>query len=687
MVTISDPIKVGTLQLRNRYVSAPMVVNAADENGYVTDALVDYYERKARGGWGLVQVEATHISSEDRGFPGMLGIYEDKCIMGLRRIVEAIHNSGARCSIQPQHSGRQTAVWVAGKPAAAPMEKPTWLAQETQAIADAEVDKFIQMYVNAALRAQQAGFDAVLIHGAHGFLITEFMSSYTNRRTDRWGDRKLFLTEVIKRTKQAVGPKFPVSIRINADEFISDDFPPLFPQGDAQPSWEGYGLEEFLKVFVPAIVEAGADAIDVSKGNFESCDRIIEPLYYPKAYHVYLTERVKKRLAELGANIPVITVGRINDPALCRRLVEEGKTDMVALGRQALADPDFPLKALSGRENEINRCIYCDACTGRLFSRWRVHCTVNPELMNEGKWKYQMRKVEKAKRVVVIGGGIGGMETALLAGRRGHLVTLIEKDSALGGTVRKNAGAIPNVETGELNHLVTSLMRRVKAENTIEVKTGAIVTASEIVAMKPDAVVIATGARTAAPDIPGINKSMVSYLDQYPANQAQFAAGKRVAVVGGRYGAEAAVSLSRKGCKVTLVAEEDPVNVAATPYTAFYVYRQLLLLKFLQGYYLPREGEHGFPRLLQNPEYVVELLTETKLKEVRDDRIILVDKAGSEKELVVDNVLIAWNRVPNDELYQELLGKIPELSIIGDAKDPRTCWYSIHEAASVALTL
>ena len=687
MATVSDPIHIGSLQLSNRYVAAPMVVNTADENGYVTDALVDYYARKARGGWGLVQVEASHISPDDRGFPGMLGIYDDKCMLGLRRIVEAIHQSGGKCSIQPQHSGRQTATWVAGRPAVAPMEKPTWVAQETRAIADAEVPRYIQMHADAARRAQQVGFDAVLIHGAHGFLITQFMSPYTNRRTDRWGDRTLFLTEVIRGVRQAVGPHYPVMIRINVDEFLRDEFPPLFPQGDADPAWKGYGIEEFLDVFVPVLIRAGVDCIDVSKGDFESCDRLIEPLYYPRGYHVYLAERVKKRIAELGARVPVIAVGRLTDPALCRRLVEEGKTDLVALGRQALADPDFAMKALTGRESEINKCIYCDACTGRLFARWRVHCTVNPALLNEGKWKVGLRRVDRPKRVVIVGGGVAGMQTAVLAAERGHQVTVLEKDEALGGTIRKNAAAIPKLETTELNGLVTSLMRRIRTFDRIEVKTGSPATAADVLAMRPDAVVVATGGHTIAPSVPGVEKPIVTYLDQYPANHSQFTEGKRVAVIGGAYGAEAAVSLARKGCKVLLVAEGDLMSVGATPYASFYVYRQLLLLQFLQGHYIPREGEPGFPRLQNNPAHAVELHTETKLKGVGDRSVVLAGKDGVEKRIDVDCVFIAWQRVPNRELYDELFGKVPELYIIGDAQVPRTSWHGVHDGAAVAMAL
>lgn len=687
MAKISDPIFIGSLRLSNRYVTAPMVVNSADENGYVTDALVDYYARKAKGGWGLIQVEATHVSPDDRGFPGMLGIYDDKCMLGLRRIVEAIHQSGGKCSIQPQHSGRQTATWVAGKPAVAPMEKPTWLGQETRAITDAEIPRYIQMFVDAARRAQQVGFDAVLIHAAHGFLITQFMSPYTNRRMDRWGDRTLFLTEVIRAVRKAVGPNYPVMIRINVDEFIRDEFPPLFPQGDADPIWKGFGIDEFIEVFVPALIRAGVDCIDVSKGNFESCDRLIEPLYYPEGYHVYLASMVKKRIGELGANIPVITVGKITDPALCRRIVEEGKADLVALGRQALADPDFAIKALTGRESEINKCIHCDSCTGRLFARWRVHCTVNPELLNEEKWKVGLRRVDRPKRVVIVGGGVAGMQAAVLAAARGHQVTLLEKDLALGGTIRKNAAAIPKLETTDLNGLVTSLMRRIKTFDSIKVVTGSSVTAADILEMRPDAVVLATGSHTIAPAVPGIEKPFVTYLDQYPANHSQFTEGKRVAVIGGEYGAEAAVSLARKGCKVFLVAEGDLMSVGAAPYISFYVYRQLLLHKFLQGYYIPREGEPGFPRLQNNPAFAVELHTEMKLKTVGDRSILLAGKDGGEKRIDVDYVFIAWQRVPNRELYDELFGKVPELYIIGDAKLPRTSWYAVHEGAAVALAL
>ncbi len=686
MVTISDPVNIGTIQLKNRYVAAPMVVNAADESGYVTDVLVDYYERKARGGWGLVQVEASHISVEDRGFSGMLGIFDDKCVMGLRRIVEAIQYWGGKCSIQPQHGGRQTSTWVAGKPNMAPMERPTWLKQDTRAIPDAEVDRYIQMFADAALRAKEAGFDAVLLHGAHGFLITQFMSPYTNRRADRWGERTLFLTEVIKRTRRAVGPDYPVMIRVNADEFVRGDFP-LLPQEDADPAWEGYGIEEFLEVFLPALIGAGVDCIDVSKGNYDSQDRMIEPLYYPRGYHTYLAARVKKRISELGSKVPVIAIGRLNDPALCRRLIEEEKTDMVALGRQGLADPDFPIKALTGREEEINRCLFCDTCTGRLFARWRVHCTVNPELMNERKWKLGMHRAERPKKVVVVGGGVGGMETAVISAKRGHRVTLIEKDTALGGTVRKNASAIPNLNTRELGNVVTSLMRWIREQDNIEVKTGTLAAAEEVVAMKPDAVVVATGARPIGPDVPGMDKPIVTYLDQYPANHTKFTEGKRVAVVGGRYGAEAAVSLSRKGCRVTLVGEEEMGSVGATPYTTPYIHRQLLLQRFLQGYYLPEEDEPGFPGLRHNPSYAVEVLTETKLKEVRDESIIVTDKKGSEKAIGVDYVFIAWKLVPNDELHRQLLGKVPEIYSIGDCNEPRSCGYGIHEGATVALGL
>lgn len=645
MPKITDPIKIGTMELPHRIIAAPMVINRATEDGFVTERMVKHYERKAAGGYSLVQVEASHIRWDDRGFPKMLGIHDDRCIAGLRAITEAIHRQGVKCSIQIQHSGRQGNYAVTRQTLVAPSDTtPRWANQPTRTLSLEECEEMIDAYVQAARRAKAAGFDAVLIHGAHGFLINQFMSPYTNHRKDIYGDPLAFVTEVIRRVRAQVGPYYPVMIRVSAEEFMGE---------------KGLTIERFCEM-APKLVEAGVDAIDVSAGIYETVGRMIPCGYYPRGVNVYLAEAVKKVV-----DVPVIAAGRINDPRLARSIVESGRADIVAVGRQPFADPDFALKTLQGRDDEIRQCIACDWCTERLFQRFHVECAINFFFTRE--MEYDERNLAPAlrkKKVCVVGGGVAGMEAARVAALRGHEVVLFEKSQKLGGLVSTVASQIPRLNTRDLNNIVTYLTKQLQKLPNVTVKLGCEASVETISQEKPDVVILATGSEPVIPEVPGIGSSKVITLDKYLSEKC--AVGEKVVVVGGHNGAETAVSLAREGKKVAIV--EESTKIAEPPYITPLASRHWLLLD-----YVKEEG--------------IEVFTQAKLKEIVGTGVVIVDKDGKEHTLEADTIIIAGERRAKNELYSQLRASVPEVYCVGDCVAPRKIFEAIHEAASRALAI
>ncbi len=390
----------------------------------------------------------------------MRAIVTDEQVSALSKIADAIHQGGARATIQLFAGGRQVPFidrLISGqgdwRPVAPSDKTPAYHGWQPRALTIDEVEEYLDQYASAALKAKQAGFDGANFHSAHGFLPQNFLSPYTNvGRDDKYGrDRVLFAEEMIKRTRAKVGPDFALILRISGHEGMGD---------------RGLTPTLIAEEIAPRLVAAGLDAIDVSAGNFEKFYWVGPPLYLPRGVMIPWAEEIQK-----AVDVPVIGIGRITHPRLVEKILAEERVSLVAFGRALMADPDFPRKMLEGRWDEIRQCIACGACPWMGAPEGAaLGCAVNPFLGLPAKRAQATARAEKPKRVVVIGGGVGGLEAADVAASRGHDVTLIEKSDRLGGLVNLS-DSIPRVYTRELGQTVSYMQRRLEKAG-VKIETG-----------------------------------------------------------------------------------------------------------------------------------------------------------------------------------------------------------------------
>ena len=639
-----QPITIKNLKLKNRMVAAPMGSLMASPEGYVTDRVKEIHSLRAWGGFGLVIVEATAVRNDGPIGGLMLCIENEKSLGGFAELVEIIHGASTRAGIQLVHGGGATNPdWINGRQPPTPSGITRHRLRPNQAhpreVSAGEIEELLDCWAKAADRAKRAGFDAIQLHMAHGTLMHQFMIPTLNVRSDKWGDPAAFAVEAVKRVRQAVGDNLPLMARISADDF----------SGDETIQVERQRIAVLLE-------EAGTDVIDVSAGQAGQAPSMYDgwtsqPVYRPRGCIVYLAEAIKRLV-----KMPVITVGRLNDPRLCEQIIAEGKADMVAFGRVAWADPEFAKKTAEGRGEDIRKCTACDLCASEATFGLPARCSVNYEI-GRMPWEYEIRTVEQPKRVMIVGGGVGGMEAARVASLRKHNVVLYERDEELGGAMANMSSQIPHLNTRDLRNGVRWLIHELNKLG-VKVKLNQEVTVELVDKEKPDIVILATGSLPLIPEIPGIGNKKVIILDDYLKKKADV--GKEVVVLGGGYGAEIAVSLAREGKRVTLV--EGGRRVAQTPF----LHPRLTILR----QYLAEEKVH--------------ILMQTKTKEIIDEGVVVVDKEGKETLSRADTVIIALARLPNNKLVQELKGTVGELYEIGDCYEPGNMLDSIHGASRLA---
>lgn len=642
MASIYDPIKIGTMELPNRFVSAPTVRNNALVSGYLPDRAIRDYIEGARGGWGLYQLSGAYPHWEGKIFRCMVGIHDDLCILGHERVTRAFRIAGMKISLQILHGGAIACSVFSGMPVVSATEKGG-LYGPNKALSTMEAEERTQYYADAAARAQEAGYDAVNIHSCQGSLIQQFLSPFTNTRDDKFGeDPMLFAEMTAKAIREKVGPDFPVIWRLAAHEFM--EF-----LGE-----EGY-TEEYGKK-VAQRLEPYVDCFDVTGGRigFTAMYAFPSP-YAERATRVHLATEIKSVVS-----VPVMGVAKIMDEKIADEVVASGRCDLAQVCRPAIADPWFARKAIEGRPEDIRKCIACNVCLQCLWDQVYVRCAVNATYGNEERM--ELRQTLNPKKVMVIGGGVGGMEAAITLAQRGHTVDLYEKDEELGGLVQFVASAHPRVNTRDLRNIIDYHVVQVEKTEGLTVHLETEVSPELVEKENPDVVVVAVGSEEKLPEIPGIDLAKVVTNEDYLRSEGAIEIGDTVVVIGGNYGSETAVSLAREGKKVTMVEESD---TASRPVYSIDLFSRLFQLdRFIE-------------------EEKVTVLTETRAVEINDSGVV-VENADGQQTLEADSVIIAYDRKARSGLCEALKGKVKEVYCVGDCIEPRSIEWAIAEAANIS---
>lgn len=486
MKHLFSPFRIRTLELKNRIVLPPLASFLIQKDGSLTDATVEHYKRRAAGGPAMVITEACAVSPEGVVSPHQARIDEDRFIAGWSRIAAAMKSAGAIPAVQIHHAGRQTSPKIIKQKPLAPSPLPCpFIRGEVQPLTVEQIQVLVRKFVKAAVRAREAGFELVEIHGGHGYLINQFLSGYSNIREDEYGrdvtGRCRFAKEIVTGIRKALGSDFPISFKISAQEFVPG----------------GLTVDESIKV-LKILESAGVDVVQVSAGNDSTPEWICQPMFMKKACLVESAEQIKKAL-----NIPVMSVGRINDPFTADDIIATGKADLVCIGRGLMADPEMPVKAREGRFDEIRTCIAYNTCMESIFKKGRLECLVNPALGREKEMRIEPTR--KKRRVMVVGGGPAGMNAAWVAAKRGHDVHLYEKQPILGGQL------VPGSKTDykrEMHSLIRFQVKQIEL-NEVRCHLNQTVTRDTVMEIDPDVIILATGSRPAMPEVVGIEQDMV----------------------------------------------------------------------------------------------------------------------------------------------------------------------------------
>jgi 2,4-dienoyl-CoA reductase-like NADH-dependent reductase (Old Yellow Enzyme family)/thioredoxin reductase len=630
MKQLFTPFRIRQVRLKNRIVMPGLASFLFEADGSVTDRTVEHYRCRAAGGPAMVITEACAVSPEGIVSPHQARIYDDRFIAGFAKISAAIRSEGAVAALQIHHSGRQTSARVIGQDPLSPSELPSPSIQGRVAPLSIDgIQELVRKFGAAAQRARQAGFELVEIHGAHGYLINQFLSGFSNIRSDSYGGdtigRTRFAREIVQEVRRWVGRDFPISFKISAQEFVPG----------------GLTVDESIEI-LKILVDAGIDVVQVSAGNDATPEWICQPMFMKKACLADSAASIKRAL-----KIPVMTVGRINDPFLADNIIRQNTADLVCMGRGLLADPEMPNKARAGRLEEIRSCIACNTCMESIFRKGRVECLVNPFLGREKRLEF--RPAATARKVMVIGSGPGGLNAAWMAAKRGHEVHLFEKKEAVGGKLI--AGSVPGFKK-EIFSLIKYLQKQallsgVKFHLNCEATPAVIRTAN------PDVVILANGARPLLPQVEGIDGKLVVCVDDiFNGKRPDWV--KTVIVGGGASGCEAALYLAEFGCKVTIVEMLSKMAANLESIT-----RKVILKKL--------------------EEFKVAMLAGYKLVRILDKGVQICANNGAETSLEADRVVMAVGNQPDNRLYQQIALAGYEIHRIGDCVEPRSIKQAIYE--------
>ncbi len=635
---VFSPIRIGKVEIPNRLVVPAMVMVYCNDDGSATDKYIAYHEAKARGGWGLIITEDYAVCPEGRGFPKLPGLWEDGQIESHAKLTKRIHDIGAKIFAQIYHAGRQTGEAVIGCQPVAPSPIPCPRLQEMpHELERGEIHAIVDQFGDCALRARKAQFDGIEIHGAHGYLIAQFMSRYSNKRVDEYGgnltNRLRFPLEILSNIKLKAGNDFPIIFRISGDEMVSG----------------GRGIEE-TKAICAILEAAGVNALHISAGVYGGY-AITPPSAINHGWITDFAEEVKKVV-----EIPVITVGRITDPLLAETILSSKKADLVAMGRASLADPELPNKAAAGRFEEINHCIGCmQGCTGMISQYLPATCLVNPTLGKEEAFK--IRPAVAKKKVFIAGAGPAGMEAAIVAAKRGHEVHIYEKSDRVGGQLY--TASFPPYK-GEISGFI-AWQRTQLENNNVSIHLNEELNEAMVKEQNPDVVVIATGSCPENISLPGLNG--VNVVRANAVLEGKTNVGKRVVIIGGgMVGAETASHLVNHGKDVTIVEMLSEIAMDEDPRTRYFLLKELA-------------------------EKKVHTYVNSVVKEGINDHLVIMREGQKEKIGPFDTVVLAVGVKPCNDLRTKIEGKVDRLITIGDAVSSRKALDAVKEGYLAGLEI
>lgn len=633
------PGQIGKMTVKNRMKYASTTTCICDDTtGEVTDAEIAYLAERAQGSAGIVTTGGGYPHIVGKGYPGQMGLDNDSLIPGLRRLAQAIQANGARAVAQVMHVGRYAHPELAGldEPPVGPtaMMPKILLYKPCRELTHDEIVELVELHGQASRRVKEAGYDAVELCGVVGYLVSNFLCKWTNKRTDEYGgsleNRARFFLEIIERTRELVGLDYPIIIRLNANDRLAD----------------GNSEEEYLEI--AKMCEAkGVDAISLTVGWHESDYPAITQEIRP-GYWLYLAEKWKKA----GIKVPLMMAYRLTRPEIADRAIANGIIDYWEMCRPMMADPYLPLKVIESRPEDI---AICPACNFGCFSFWagirpgaHLKCTMNPRLEKEWDESYQVKPANEKKKVMVVGGGPAGMEAAMIAAQRGHDVSLYEKSDRLGGQLNYLAKAPFCEEWADVVKYFATQMNKTGVKVNLKRK----VTANLIRTEKPDAVIIATGAKPQIPQIPGINRD--SAITIFDVLSGKALTGRRVVVLGAKAAAiQTADYLASLRKEVTVVTE---------------------LPRW--GRDIPPTNKWGYRLRLR--ENGVKILRSTKVKEITDTGVVVVTPDGQEQLIEADTVVISTLEA-DKELERKLAGRTDQVQSVGDCVAPRIVHSAIVE--------
>lgn len=627
-----EPGRIGNLELKNRIVMPAMGCSLAEVTGEPGPRMIRYYADRAKGGAGLIITEITRVDDETGvGTPNQLSVTNTHVIGQLSRLVEAVHAYNTKLFVQLHHPGNQTPSRLIGgkQPVSASDVTCNVIGEQPRALTTEEVEAMVKKFVTGAVIAQKAGVDGVEIHAAHGYLVSQFLSPHTNKRTDKYGGsfegRMRFITEIIIGIKAYCGPKFPISVRMNGDDFLAD----------------GITLEDAVNQ-AKYLEKLGINVLNVSCGTYDSGATIIEPSYFAEGWKKHLSTAIKN-----AVSLPVIAVDNIKHPAVAEALLEEGASDFIGIARGFLADANWGVKAKKGEDLMIRKCLGCMECFRILNDGLPLGCTLNPILGREFEYgEDKLVKNGNGKSVAVIGGGPAGMQAALVLAKRGFRPYLFEANDKLGGTV--NLAALPP-NKGMLAEFVETQKAEIEKAGVF-VKTNTIADVATLKELGVEAVFLATGGKALRPNIEGIEKAVTA--EDILAGKAE-ANGELVIVGGGVTGLETAELLG-KDHKVTVVEMLDKVGGNLYPSVTMHLVQEIMKQggQVCKGKALVKVGDGNVTvkDTKTNEETVINADTVVLAMGVRSERANITELC----EAFGDNVVLVGDADKPGQIYDAL---------------------------------